>query len=188
MKKNNIGVWFKSASVSFDNEIIFTILVHAGKRCKVPLSALQPEQMKSTVLKMPFSSISMVLLVWVLLYGSSVQEIVAKHQGSEPKVKDPPEGKLQVCERKKMPVTLTSEGCEPRDYKIHYCTGSCQSSSTVHVPKGTSTPTVVEQCHCCRATQYTVKKRRLAFNCDGVMTNRTIFLPIISQCGCHFCG
>ena len=162
------------------------MLIHAGKKCKVPLSALQPGKMKSTTLKTPFSSLTMVLLVSLLLYGSSIQEIVAKHLSNEPKVKDAPDE--QVCQRKKMPVTLTSEGCEPRDYNIHYCTGACRSSSTVHVPKGTSTPTVVEQCHCCRATEYKVKKRRLAFNCDGVMTNRTIFLPIITECECHFCG
>lgn len=156
------------------------------KKDKTSFPTSHSQKMKSTTLRMPCSSFSMTLLVTLLVLGTSLNEVIAKHKKYEPKVLPSPQE--QVCERKTMPVTITSAGCEPREYNVHYCTGSCQSSATVHVPKGTSSPTITEQCHCCRGIDYKVKLRRLAFTCDGVQTNRTVYLPIITKCECNICS
>ena len=131
-----------------------------------------------------------VLLLIVLLSNFLRHDVVLAQVDSEEDDDDDING---TCELRRMQVTFKREGCNDVTTMVKYCTGACKSftTPTEYYPER---PLFYQQCTCCSATTFAVRKRTLSFNCIDSTTGRNTtvvqvtWLPRIDACGCTACG
>ena len=87
----------------------------------------------------------------------------------------------EECGIEKLTVTVTVDGCEPATTSIRTCNGACVSAVTTIL----NPPFTVKHCRSCQAINYRHNKPKVMnLVCNGVEQQRTVYFPLIKQCGC----
>ena len=87
-----------------------------------------------------------------------------------------------ICQRERRSIQVSYPGCQPTTTKVPVCAGQCRSYSII--TNANVHPLTVSECSVCSTVGYRIKKHRQEFTCNGSRTNKTIFLPIVTECAC----
>lgn len=175
--------------------IVCSFLSHSFQRddisvCKnflMVTSTTRQKTVNRTMFHLPSSSSTL----WVLIIflstlstclannnntNSSVQNVRTVHK---PRI--PP---IRYCVSKRVPIEIPYEGCNSTIKELKICTGICGSQTKI-----TASPPYSKQiCQCCSSSSHRVKVRRYMFDCNGVMEEKKLYVPIVSKCSCNNCG
>lgn len=89
----------------------------------------------------------------------------------------------ESCKMVRRPIAVPYEGCEPATVTVKTCSGAVGSFEGFEVTPVNYIWTVFFKRSCMVVHgDYKIKPRRVKFNCNGIMEEKRIYLPVLKAC------